>query len=243
MRIRSFLALLAVAGSVQAADTVGVSHGDTPSDGKAVAKPMSWRYRLLETAQDAFDKQAATQAPGAVLSFRLPEGDAAQTGNRVEIVRAGQRISLPMPTPTSFVLVRDTVAAGSDAMVTVNRKFAPGSVNHPIVQVRSPGLPEGVKRLGDLRLACTAQIEMAKAEGFKFRALLAGASLFGLDLCERMHIAEFDKPPETYDTIVIEDGEQTLKQSAKQQDSLLLSDKRWSDNARIRYTLNGDIVQ
>lgn len=231
MRIRFFLILLAVATCVQAADN------------EPAGKPMTWRYQLLQTAQDLFEKRAAMQAPGATLTFSLPKVDAAQANNQVEIVRADKHIVLPMISNTTFALVRDADAAESDAMVVVNRNFPKGEMNHPNVQVRSPGLPDGVKRMGDLRLACAAQIEMAKAEGLKFRALLATVSMFGISVCDKLEVTKIDAPTGPYDTVTIEDGGRRLVQPAAQPNPLQLGDKNWSDNARISYTVSDHIVQ
>jgi len=242
MRIRSFLILLAVASSAQAAGSINVGHRVVPDDGPPAANPMTWRYQLLETAQDHFEKRAAAQAPGATLTFRLPKADPVQADNQVEIVRADMRTRLPMASATTFALLRDTEAADNDAMVVVNRNFAPGHKDHPIVQVRSPGLPEGLKRMGDLRLACAAQMAMAKAEGLKFRAVLVTVSLFGFNVCDELDVTEIDAPAGPYDTVTIEDGARRLAQPAAQRNLPRLGDKEWSDNARISYTLNGHIV-
>jgi len=204
---------------------------------------MAWRYQLLQTAQDLFERHTATRAPGATLTFSLPKVDATQTGNQVEIVRANKRIVLPMVSNTTFALVRDAEAAESDAMVVVNRYFPRGVMNHPNVQVRSPGLPDGVRRMGDLRLSCAAQMEMAKAEGLKLRALVATASLFGLGMCDTLEVTKIDVPTGSYDTVTIEDDGRRLVQSVAQANLLQLGDKKWSDNARISYTMRDQIVQ
>lgn len=243
MRIHFLIILLAVAGSVQAADTISVGHRVLPDDGRSAANPMTWRYRLLQTGQDLFEERAVTQAPGATLTFRLPKVDAAQADNRVEIVRADKRIPLPMASNTTFALVRDTEAAENDAMVVVNRNFPRGEMNHPNVQVRSPGLPDGVKRMGDLRLACTAQMAMAKTEGLKFRTVFAALSLFGLDVCDNLKVTEVEAPAGPYDTVTIEDGGRRLVHPAAQPNPPRLGDKDWTDNARISYTLSDRIVQ
>ena len=46
-----------------------------------------------------------------------------------------------------------------------------------------------------------------------------------------------------YDTMTIEDGERRMTQARSQREVLKLGDKRWSDNARISYSLNGQIVR
>ena len=226
MHIRFFLILLAATTGVHAADS------------ESVAKPMTWRYQLLQTAQDSFEKRAASQAPGATLTFSLPKVDAAEANNRVEIVRGDKHIVLPMVSNTTFALIRDADAAASGAMVVVNRNFARGEMNHPNVQVRSPGLPDDVKRMGDLRLACAVHVEMAKAEGLKFRAMLATASMFGLSVCDKLEVTAIDAPKGRYDAVIIEDGSRRLVQPAAQANLLQLGDKNWSDNARISYTVN-----
>jgi hypothetical protein len=238
MRIRFALILLAVAGSVHANDSINVGHRTDSSE----SKPMAWSIQLLEKAQDVFDKRMHDRAPGATMSFRLPKVDPEQGGNQVEIVGAGHHVPLPMTSNTTFSLKRGTLAEDSDAMVVVNRNFPMGEYNHPLVKVRSPGLPDGVQRMGDLRLACAAQMEMAKAEGLKFRAVLAAASLFGFAVCDKLEVTRLEEPKGAYDTVTVEDGSRRLTLSAKDNRQPELGDKTWSDEARISYTLNGQPV-
>lgn len=240
MRIRSFLILLALAGSsAYADDSINVGHRTDSNE----ARPMAWRFSLLEKAQDVFDRRKAEQAPGATMRFRLPKVDPAQGSNQVEIAGADHHVPLPMASNTTFSLKRGTLAEDGDAMVVVNRNFPKGEFNHPLVQVRSPGLPDGVQRLGDLRLACAAQMEMAKAEGLKFRAALATAGLFGFNVCDELEATKVEAPKGAYDTVTIEDGGRRLVQPAKDKHPPRLGDKAWSDNARISYTLDGHLVQ
>jgi len=42
-----------------------------------------------------------------------------------------------------------------------------------VPEVRTPGLPENVRRLGDLRLECKVMIEIAKEERFCMKATAA----------------------------------------------------------------------
>lgn len=239
MHIRSFLIAFAVAGSAYADDSSVVNKSAASEN-----RPMAWSFRLLETAQRVFDKEAPKKAPGASMSFRLPKVEATSAGNQVEIIDGSHHIPLTMPSSTSFVLKSDTPIRDSDALVVVNRDFPKGEFNHPLVQVRSPGLENGAKRMGDLRVACAAQVAMAKAESFKFRAALAGASLFGLDLCEKqLKVNEVDAPSDPYDTLTVEEGGRRLVMQATAPELTRLGDKAWSDDARITYTLNGSPVR
>jgi hypothetical protein len=239
MRICSLIILLAVAGSAHAGDSINIGHKIDSDE----AKPMAWHLRLLETAQKVFNKEARGKAPGATLSFRLPKVDVSSGENQVEIVDGNSHTSLTMLSNTTFVLKRDILVEDSNALVVVNRNFPKGEFNHPLVQVRSPGLQDGARRMGDLRLACETQMEMAKGEGLKFRAVLGAVGLFGFSVCEELEAATVDEPAGKYDTVTIEDGNHRLVQLAKNKNALKLGDKAWSDNARISYTLNGSPVQ
>lgn len=234
MRLHSLLAAIALAGNVQAAEPASSGLQVVHVNGSAPGQPMAWRYELLQTAWSTFDKQAATQAPGAQLSFRLPRVDPAQEGNLVEIVSGDKRTPLPMVSPASFTLPGHDAVDDDDAMVVANKEFPKGSYLHPNVQVRSPGLPANVVRMGDLRLACAAQVAMAKKESLKFRLLLGTVGLFA-DLCGEMEVTSMDKPTGPYDTITIEDGERTLTQPKAGGKLPRLGEKSWSDNARISY--------
>lgn len=237
MQMRFLLAAAALAGNVHAADPASTGPQVVHVNGSALGQPMAWRYELLQTAQATFEKHAAAQAPGAQLSFRLPRMAPAQEGNLVEIVSGDRRTPLAMASPASFLLPRHDAVDDDDAMVVANKDFPKGSYLHPNVQVRSPGLSMNVVRMDDLRLACAAQVAMAKKESLKFRLLLGTVGLFA-DLCGEMEITGMNAPAGAYDTVSIEDGERTLT-FAKSQDKLpRLGEKSWSDNARISYLLS-----
>ena len=234
-------ALALVPAHAQSGFAIGHATLDSKSQPLS-AQPMAWRYDTLAAAQDAFDRQATRLAPNSLLTFRLPKVDAGDTGSLVELVQGSARTPLPMVTPTAFLLA--SAGAGADAArVVANRDFPPGVVHHPNVRVRSHDVPPGVVRMGDVRLACQAQMAMAKTEGFRVHAVLGAASLLGFDACNKMTVASFDAPGSPFDTIVIDDGERHAQLAAGAPDALMLGDKRWSDNARISFTWQGQAVR
>lgn len=241
MRVFSFMAVLAIADSAHAVDTTNIAPQVVHITGARPGAPMAWRYSLLQAAEAVFNRHEARLAPGATLAFKLPNVNETQTSIEVEIVSATRRIRLPMVSAAAFTLPFGDEATDSDAMVAVNRDFPKGSYRHPNVQVRSPGLPEDVKRMGDLRLACAAQVAMVKEHDLKSRALLAAASLFG-EICQEMEVTNIGAPAGPYDTMTIEDGGRTMTQPRSHKEPLKLGSKNWSDNAHISYRLNGQIV-
>lgn len=237
MSMRFLLAALVLGANVQAAEPAGSGLQVVHVSGSAPGQAMAWRYEVLQKAQAVFAQRAPAQAPGAQLSFRLPKIDPAQEGNQVEIVLEDKRLPLAMASAASFTLPEDGVVDDGDAMVVANKEFPKGSFLHPNIQVRSPGLPANVARMGDLRLACMAQVAMAKAESFKFRLVLGTVGLFA-DLCAEMDVTSIGVPTPSYDTVTIEDGERTLT-FARSHDTLpRLGENSWSDNARITYSLS-----
>jgi len=244
MQTRFLFAALALtlAANVQAADPVDSGFQVVHVNGSVPGQTMAWRYGLLQKAQAVFEKHTAAQAPGAQLSFRLPRIDPAQEGNKVEIVLENKHVPLAMASPASFTLPGPGAVDDDDAMVMANKEFPKGSYLHPNVQVRSPGLPANVVRMGDLRLACAAQVAMAKAESLKFRLLLGTVGLFA-DLCGEMEVTSMNAPPGRYDTLMIEDGERKLTLKKSQDKLPQLGEKSWSDETRIRYLSSEQTVQ
>ena len=241
MRTRLTLCLLAALAPAHAQPRFSVDRMLMTDRAQAMPpQPMTWRYETLEAAQELFDRHATRYAPNALLTFRLPQFGASDDRNVVELVQGGARTALPMAAPAAFMLVG--ASAPGDARVVVNRHFPAGAIVHPHVQVRSSDLPPGVLRLGDLRVACQAQQAMAKTEGLQAHAVLGVSSLLGFDACDKQPVAAFDAPGSPFDTIVIEDGARQASLAAGQAGAFTLGDKRWSDNARIRFTLNGQDV-
>lgn len=106
---------------------------------------------------DRFERERAL-APGATLRFRLlprlPKNNLEGTTLRV----AGDSVSLPLPIAPdfSFVLPRNAEALRQDAAVVASRKSDSMTWR---AWVQSPGVAEGTRRLGDLRLECKVGVD------------------------------------------------------------------------------------
>ena len=114
--------------------------------------PVDKSYRKMIKGMDRFEREHAL-APAATLRFRLlPRlSTAKMTGITLRI--AGDNVTIPVPVAddNSFVLPRNEQALREDAAVLANRKTNSMTWR---VSVHTPGLPDGVRRLGDLRLEC-----------------------------------------------------------------------------------------
>jgi hypothetical protein len=119
--------------------------------------PVDKSYRKMMKGMERFEREHAL-APAATLRFHLlPRVSTAKmTGILLRI--AGDNVTVPVPVAddNSFVLPRNEQALREDAAVLANRKTNSMTWR---VSVRTPGLPEGVRRLGDLRLECKAGMD------------------------------------------------------------------------------------
>jgi len=119
---------------------------------KNTRDPVDKSYRKMVKGMDRFARDHAL-APQAELRFRLlprlPNADMRGITLRI----AGDTTSqvLPVAPDNSFTLVRNEQLLREDAAVLANRKTASMTWRASIV---SPGVPEGKRRLGDLRLEC-----------------------------------------------------------------------------------------
>ncbi|WP_332879318.1 hypothetical protein [Massilia sp. S19_KUP03_FR1] len=141
--MRRLLVLLAVVAPCALAQTVIV---------KSTRDPVDKSYRKMVKGMERFAREHAL-APQAELRFRLlprlPNADMRDITLRI----AGDTASQPLPVApdNSFALVRNEQLLREDAAVLANRRTASMTWRASIV---SPGLPEGTRRLGDLRLEC-----------------------------------------------------------------------------------------
>ncbi len=122
-------------------------------------RPYSHMVRGLDTWEE---KRAL--APNASLRFELRTADgkiAAPDGLQLRI--AGDKVDIPLPidAESTFALPRSQEALDDKADLLLNRKKDQFRWR-PLV--RSPGVPENARRLGDLRLECEVSVAVRKEE-------------------------------------------------------------------------------
>jgi hypothetical protein len=119
---------------------------------KSTRDPVDKSYRKMVKGTERFEREHAL-APQAALRFRLlprlPNAD--MTGITLRIAGDTASQALPIAPDNSFALVRNEQLLREDAAVLANRKTASMTWR---ASIASPGVPEGKRRLGDLRLEC-----------------------------------------------------------------------------------------
>jgi hypothetical protein len=117
-----------------------------------VRDPVDKSYRKMMRGIERFERDRAL-APAATLRFRLLPRLPGASMRGITLRVAGDTVSLPIAIApdNSFTLPRSEQALREDAAVVANRKSDSMTWR---AWVQTPGLPEGTRRLGDLRLEC-----------------------------------------------------------------------------------------
>lgn len=144
--------LAAVALPAQAAGQV-LPRVEVPS----TRSPVDKSYRKMLQGMERFAREQAL-APRATLRFRLlpRQPGMALEGVRLKVVGDTRSLEVPLAADHSFTLVRDEQLWREDAAVLANRKTLSMTWR---AEVHSPGVPPGMRRLGDLRLECLVGVE------------------------------------------------------------------------------------
>ncbi len=141
-------------------------------------------YRVMLAGLDAFDDQHALAPKANALRYKLSargvDPAAPMSALTLRIVGDTSAIALPLADDGSFALPRSAQADKEDADLVLNKKR---NAYRWQPDIHSAGVPDGMRRLGDLRLECQVMVATAKKEiGFVLRSMLNTLLLTG-DWC------------------------------------------------------------
>jgi hypothetical protein len=196
--------------------------------------PQLKPYRQMLKGVDAFDAYHTKLAPRAEMRFELREGNGAPPvdGLALNIVGDTVRIPLPLAPDATFTIPRSKEAADDDADMILNRK-KDQVMWRP--HIRSPGVPDNARRLGDLRLECEMSWAVVRQDmSFVMRNSLSVAG----GLCHTGMVALHYAAPRAVKAITLVSGErreplQVFKDS--QRFRIPLHDSSWNDETLVVY--------
>lgn len=121
-------------------------------------QPVEKSYRRMIRGIELFERAKAALAPQATLRFKLlPRKPGTEMRHVIlEVIGTSFSSEVPVAADDTFVLERDARALAEDAVVSTNRRRLTMTWR---TEIRTPGLPAHVRRLGDLRLECRVGIE------------------------------------------------------------------------------------
>lgn len=124
---------------------------------KTLRSPVDKSYRKMVRGMDVFAAKHA-MAPQATLRYKLLPRKPGSGMDDVTLQVAGDkfRMTVPIAADHTFTLARYDQALKENAIVTLNRRASTMTWR---ADIRTPGLPPNVRRLGDLRLECLVGME------------------------------------------------------------------------------------
>lgn len=125
--------------------------------GSASEPTVEKSYRKMLRGMDLFEREH-TLAPQAELRFKLlpRKRDTNMAIAQIEVYSRTVDFTLPVAADGTFALPRHAKAQAEDARVASDRRLRSLTWR---VDIRTPGLPANVRRLGDLRLECRVGME------------------------------------------------------------------------------------
>src|SRR5579859_1752010 len=123
----------------------------------ALKNPVDKSYRKMVKGMDLFDREHAL-APQASLRYKLLQRKPGGEIERATVHILGRSFDEPIAVAAdhTFILPRERKALEEGAVVQSERKAETMTWR---ADVRTPGLPSHVRRLGDLRLECEVGME------------------------------------------------------------------------------------
>ncbi|RZA10857.1 MAG: hypothetical protein EOP93_24230, partial [Lysobacteraceae bacterium] len=119
--------------------------------------PVEKSYVKMIRGMDLFEQNKA-MAPGATLRYKLlpRRPDSRMDDLRVQVLGKTVELTVPVAADHTFTLTRDPKALAENAVVVLERRAMTMTWR---TDIRSPGVPDGMRRLGDLRLECEVGLE------------------------------------------------------------------------------------
>ncbi|SFD79508.1 hypothetical protein [Massilia yuzhufengensis] len=228
-------AMLALATTVHAQEAAPAAEAAPEQvQVSSIKDPALRPYRRMVRGLDAWDEKRAL-APLASLRFELWTSDghmARPDGLLLRIAGDKVDIALPVDADATFVLPRSQEAYADDADLVLNRKkdqirWRP--------RVRTPGVPDNARRLGDLRLEC----EVAQAVRKEEIPLLyrAGAVAAG-GICNLPMVGYVYRAPKQLVSATVVSGERRMELALDGGGAGFvapLRDKSWDNDALVVY--------
>jgi hypothetical protein len=220
----------------------------------AMRDPEVRKYKHILAGLDAFDKHHALAPQVDRLRFLVEPRQRQATPAALRVRLVGERdFTLPIALDAGgrFEVPRSEAAEDADSELELNQKRGLYRIG---VEVKTPGLPDNRRRLGDLRLECKVQIAIAKSEiPFIWVGVINGlllrtdwCSFFGDEKSTAYKGAARDakfgyragRPIK--EAILVEGNRSALLESNGSSYQVPIGNSTWSDEAMIELTFGDD---
>lgn len=193
-------------------------------------------YRATVAGLDAFVENHRYAPLAPEVRFRMlgrKKSAAPAEPLALRIVGDGEGDSIPVPIDADgwFTVPRIQAAYDSNADLVLNQKKGKFRA---WPEVRTPGLPDNVRRLGDLRLECRVKLAIGKYEAPFWVVALVNGIMLTSDWCGHEKIGWTIKTPGPLAGATLVDGDRKVELKREGSDyHVPIGDKSWPDDARI----------
>lgn len=215
----------------------------------AMRNPEIKKYKAILAGLDSFDRHHALAPNVPELRFRIQPRRGAGLPQQPKVGIEGTHdfvLPLALDAANRFTVPRSEAALDADGELVLNQKRRYYQV---VPEVRSPGLPDNVRRLGDLRLECRVMIDIAKDEIPLFWVLTLNGILMTRDWCsffsERERSAPFGfKAGAPVLAAILHDGNRSKSLETENDEFRVgIADAEWSDEALVELTLGEPVAK
>lgn len=231
--------VLVLSGPAWAQEATPVADPETKVEVSGVKNPELRPYRIMSRGLDAFDRHHGLAA-SADLRFELWNEDGtipSQDGLALRLSGDTVNLALPLDGDATFVLPRSQEAFDDNADLVLNRKKTQMRWRP---RVRSPGVPDNARRLGDMRLECEVSWAVMKDEiGFVARTAMAAVG----GMCHAPMTALYYRAPKRLAAVRLTSGERSrlLTLSADRNSYVVpVRNKDWDNESLITYEFASD---
>lgn len=225
---------LVLAACVALAHPAQAQEPESKVEVSGIKNPALRPYRQMQKGLEAFDRFRSL-APEASLRFELWTAENTMpdpAGLTLRVRGETVDIDVPIDDHASFILPYSRQAADENAELVLNRRK--GQM-HWSPQVRSPGLPAHVRRLGDLRLECEVAWAVEK-EDLPLMARMAVAPFGGL--CHTPMTGLYFRAPQRLVSATLVSGERRLALPLSGRGMVFMAplrDRDWNDDSLVVY--------
>ncbi|QOL49238.1 hypothetical protein [Massilia litorea] len=205
----------------------------------ALRHPELRKYKAILAGLDSFERHHALAPNIPALRFRiearhdsgLPEQPTVRIEREHDFI-----LPLALDTSNRFTVPRSEAALDAGGELVLNQKRKDYRI---VPEVRTPGLPDNMRRLGDLRLECKVTVAIAKEEIPLFWVLTLNSVLLNRDWCnffsekERRAGFRFNTETSILAATLREGGRSMVLETGKKHFLVGLSDAEWSDEALV----------
>jgi hypothetical protein len=206
---------------------------------KALRNPAVRKYKTILVGLDTFEKHHALAPKVPELRFRIEGRRGAGLPEQPSVRIEGERdflLPLALDAANRFTVPRSEAALDARGELVLNQKQSQYQI---LPEVRTPGLPGNVRRLGDLRLECKVLIDLAKEEVPLYWVIAINGVFMTRDWCsffserERKATFPFKAGAPLAEAILHEGKRSKALEIDKDEFRIGLADAEWSDEALV----------